>query len=110
MGYLALRRIGELFHVQYKHKPSFPEDPISITRPEFDAALDKLAAAGVPLKADRDAAWQDFGGWRVNYDSTLHSLADLVMAPEAPWSSDRAPVFGGLPDHFKPLKNHAKKN
>jgi hypothetical protein len=23
------------------------------------------------LKADRDKAWQDFAGWRVNYDAVL---------------------------------------
>ena len=28
----------------------------------------ELEAAGVPLKADRDQAWRDWAGWRVNYD------------------------------------------
>jgi hypothetical protein len=39
--------------------------------------------------ADREQAWRDFGGWRVNYDTALINLADYVMAPRAPWSSDR---------------------
>jgi len=46
----------------------------------------------VPLVADRDQAWRDFAGWRVNYDAVLVGLCDLVMAPPAPWSSDRAPA------------------
>ena len=67
-----------------------PTDPISISREEFDTACDELANAGVPLKLDRDQAWRDFAGWRVNYDAVLLALATLTMAPEAPWSSDRA--------------------
>ncbi|MCW5853610.1 MAG: hypothetical protein KIT87_26325, partial [Anaerolineae bacterium] len=56
----------------------------------FERALDDLAAQGVPLKADRNQAWRDFAGWRVNYDFVLRALAGLIQAPYAPWSSDRA--------------------
>lgn len=89
-GYLALRRIAKFFRVQYNPDPHFPADPISITRQEFDEACGRLARQGVPLKPDRDQAWQDFGGWRVNYDTVLLALCKLTMAPHAPWSSDRA--------------------
>jgi hypothetical protein len=41
------------------------------------------------MKADRQQAWEDFAGWRVNYDTVLRALAKLTMAPEAPWISDR---------------------
>lgn len=102
MGFIALRRIADLLLVQYNSNPTFPEDPISITRPEFDAALDQLAAAGLPLHTDRDHAWRDYAGWRVNYDTVLLALAEFVMAPYAPWTSDRSPVFGGLHEDFKP--------
>lgn len=67
-----------------------PGDPISIARDEYDAVYDRLVASGLPLKADRDHAWRDFAGWRVNYDSVLLALAALTMAPEAPWTSDRS--------------------
>jgi hypothetical protein len=56
-----------------------------------------LAQAGLPLKPDRDQAWTDFAGWRVNYDSTLISLCTLTTAPPAPWSSDRARPWRPLP-------------
>ncbi|MEK6256225.1 MAG: hypothetical protein N2C13_02765 [Chloroflexota bacterium] len=102
MGFIALRRIASLLMIEYAMDPHFPEDPISVTRAEFDAAVDQLAAAGVPLRADREHAWQDFAGWRVNYDTVLLALAEFVMAPKAPWTSDRPPVFGGLLDDFKP--------
>jgi hypothetical protein len=89
-GYLALRHIADFYEIPYPRDPSFPAQPIAITRTEFEEALDQLAAGGVPLHADRDKAWQDFGGWRVNYDIPLLVLAELISAPAAPWSSDRA--------------------
>jgi hypothetical protein len=64
-----------------------------VERQEFDEVLNQLAAAGLPIKTDREQAWRDFAGWRVNYDRVLILLCGLVMAPRAPWSSDRAPKF-----------------
>ena len=87
-GYLSLRRIAAYFDIAVDHDPA-PTDPISVTRDEFEDALDRLAAAGSTLRADRDQAWRDFQGWRVNYDAVLVALAALVVAPWAPWSSDR---------------------
>jgi hypothetical protein len=89
-GFLALRRICHYFDIPYPADPHFPQDPISVTRAEFDAALEQLAADGLPLKPDREQAWQDFAGWRVNYDRPLLALCALTMAPSAPWSGDRA--------------------
>jgi hypothetical protein len=97
-GYIALRAIGDFFDVPYDTDPA-PTDPISITRDEFDAACATLAAAGVPLKPDRDQAWRDFAGWRVNYDAVLLALAAVTVAPYAPWSSDRSKRV-----RFRPLR------
>lgn len=88
-GYLALRRIADFYQIEYDPDPQ-PGDPISIARPEFDAACDRLQSAGLPLKDDRDQAWRDYAGWRVNYDTVLIALAALTMAPYAPWVSDRS--------------------
>jgi hypothetical protein len=87
-GYIALRRIAAFFRIPFDPDPN-PDDPISITREEYDAVCDRLAAAGTPLKRDREQAWRDFNGWRVNYDTVLVALAKLTVAPYAPWSSDR---------------------
>jgi hypothetical protein len=89
-GYLALRSIADFFNIQHNHDPHYPDEPISISREEYDEVYDALAAVGVPLKADRDQAWEDFAGWRVNYDHVLLRLAALTMAPYALWSSDRS--------------------
>jgi hypothetical protein len=87
-GYLALRHICDFFLIPYNPDPN-ADTPISVSRAEFDEACDHLAAAGVPLKADRERAWRDFAGWRCNYDEPLLALAELTLAPVAPWSSDR---------------------
>jgi hypothetical protein len=93
-GFIAFRRIVDYFDIPYPADPHYPQDPISITREEFDTALEQLARGGVPLVADRDQAWKDYAGWRVNYDVVLLALCSLTMAPKAPWSSDRAPKTG----------------
>ena len=92
-GYLSLRRIADVFDIDYDPDPK-PDDRTSIGRTEFDAVCADLEKAGIPLKPDRDQAWRDFNGWRVNYDAALLGLAALVVAsPQAHWSGDRADVF-----------------
>src|ERR1700730_6244442 len=88
-GFTALRSIADFFGIENDHDPS-PTDPIAIAREEFDDVCRQLAAIGVPIKQDRDQAWRDFSGWRVNYDRVLIALAGLTMAPYALWSSDRS--------------------
>lgn len=98
-GYLALRRIADFFRIPYNDDPA-PGDSISIARAEFDNACQQLQRAEVPLKADLDQAWRDYAGWRVNYDTVLISLAALIMAPYAPWISDRSLVDTPLTPGF----------
>jgi len=90
-GFLCLRGIADYFQIPHDPDPR-PEDPISVDRSEWEAVLAELEEAGVPLKRDRDQAWRDFAGWRVNYDRVLISLAALTEAPPALWSSDRGVV------------------
>lgn len=102
-GYLCLREIANFFQMSLPPipNPNDPESPcnISITRDEFNQACHELESAGVPLKSDRDKAWRDFAGWRITYDVVLLNLAALVMAPYAPWTSDRQ-----VPKHvFEPI-------
>jgi hypothetical protein len=88
-GYLALRRVADFFGIPYDPNPN-RGDPIAVGRDEFDEVYDRLVEVGVPMKPDRDLAWLDFAGWRVNYDTVLITLASLTEAPYAPWSSDRS--------------------
>ncbi len=90
-GSFALGRIADYFGMEHDTNPN-PDDPITVTRREFDLMCVELSAAGVPLKVDRDQAWRDFAGWRVNYDTVLIKLAAFVSAPPGVWSSDRGAV------------------
>jgi hypothetical protein len=108
-GFLALRRIADYFDIPYPPDPHYPQDSISIRREEFDEALRILSAAGVPLKPDRERCWVDFTGWRVNYDFVLMALCSLIMAPPAPWTSDRAPV-SRLPSLFMFTKKSKQRS
>ena len=90
-GYLALQNIASFFGIPHDAHPR-ADDQISISRAEFDAAYDRLMAANLPLKADRDDCWKHFAGWRVNYDTVLLALAELTAAPYAEWVSDRGPL------------------
>lgn len=69
-----------------------PDTEVTITREEFDEGWERMAAAGVPLVEDRDAAWEEWAGLRVEYDTPLLALARLTWAPPAPWTSDREPL------------------
>jgi hypothetical protein len=68
---------------------------IHVRREEFERALDVLAEAGVPIRADRDGAWREFAALRSGYEGPLFGLCQLVMAPSAPWSSDRVERYAG---------------
>jgi hypothetical protein len=91
-GFTALRSISRFFRIPHPDDPA-PDDPISLTRDEWEQACRELEAVGIPLHEDRDQAWRDFAGWRVNYDIPLVTLAGMLVAPYAPWSSDRSIPF-----------------
>lgn len=99
-GFFALRRVADYFGIGHDADPA-PDAPISISRREFDLLCTELTAVGIPLKADREQAWRDFAGWRVNYDAVLLALCGLVMAPPAKWSSDRVPEAAKAPRLFQ---------
>lgn len=90
-GFVALRQIADFFDIHYNRDPHWPDDGIVLTREEFDQACAIMAKEGIPLVSDLDQAWYDFAGWRVNYESVLLALAEITMAPSAPWSSDLLP-------------------
>ena len=59
--------------------------PITITREQFDEARASLAAAGVPLISDADAAWATFRHFRALYDRPITVLAAVTFSPPSPW-------------------------
>jgi hypothetical protein len=105
-GFLALREIAALFGYEFDADPE-PGGPISITREEFDEVYERLGVVGVPVRPDRDRAWRDFNGWRVNYDAVLITLAGFVIAPYGPWTSDRS-LLRPLPRR-SPIRRRAER-
>ena len=88
-GYLALRDIADFFGVVHDPDPS-PSDPISVDRDDFEYVLDVLSDSEViGPDVDRDQAWLDFAGWRVNYDTVLTEMAQHVAAPPSHWELRR---------------------
>jgi len=93
-GWLTLRRLADYFRVPY---PATIDRTvgISISRREFDGVLDRLERSGVPLVADREAAWCDFVGWRANYDAIIEACYQLFTCPRTDWNEATVqPLFG----------------
>ena len=59
-GYLSLRRIADFFRVDYNADPLFPDDPINVSRQEFDAVWAQFDRAGIPLHEDPEQALAGF--------------------------------------------------
>ncbi len=73
-----------------------PPPEISVTREEFEAALDRLGDIVPVAPGDRDAAWHRFAWVRSSYDRAVRGLAGLTQATPAPWTTDR-PAWVGRP-------------
>ena len=101
-GYVALRNIADFFAIDYDPDP-LAISPITVRRHEFYETYETLANAGVPVVEDRDQAWLDYAGWRVNYDSCLVGLASITSAPPGKWSTDRPSPYHRLPLLHRPL-------
>ena len=102
-GYVALRNIAEFFAIEYDPDP-LPTAPITVRRHEFYETYEALQQAGVPVVEDRDQAWRDYAGWRVNYDDCLVGLASITSAPPGKWSTDRPSTYHRLPLFYRPLR------
>jgi hypothetical protein len=93
-GWLTFRRIADYFRIPYPTKLS-KDIPISVTREDFEIVLKRLESVGVPILADHDAAWSDFVGWRINYDTMIEHFYTLFTCPRTDWKSAAIqPLFG----------------
>lgn len=66
-----------------------PNDGISLTYEDFQAAVERLRRVDFPLERPTEDAWLDFLGWRANYETAAYSVALAVDAPPALWSGPR---------------------
>ena len=84
-GCLALNRVYRFFNTRARPEPTnllpAAEDTSPPGRAEFEEACEALAANGLPLVADRAAAWTQYRELRTRYAPALEFLAVLTMAP-----------------------------
>jgi len=100
VGYLAMRRLAANLRLPVADDPG-PDDPIELTRAEFDEAVQWLADAGWQAERSADEAWPHFHGWRVNYEAAAYQLALHLDLLPALWSGPRRP---GRPTAAPPLR------
>ena len=108
-GFTALRDIARSLRVDFDEDP-VPDSPIRLTFEEFDAAVSMVAASGFPVERPATAAWPDFRGWRVNYESIAYVLARRGDAVPALWTGSRdfpsTPIAPRRPTDRRPTPQH----
>jgi hypothetical protein len=100
VGFLTMRRLATSLRLDFPADPS-PDDPIRLTRAEFDQAVAWLQAAGWQIERSPDEAWPQFRGWRVNYEAACEAMTYHLDLPPALWSGPRRP---GRPDPSPPRR------
>jgi hypothetical protein len=68
--------------------------PLSVTRDEYLAAIDRLTDIFTIPDDQRPDAWLRFAAVRASYDEALRGLAGLTLSLSAPWTTDRPAVVG----------------
>jgi hypothetical protein len=89
VGYVAVRQIAHSIKVPVNDDPH-PDDPLRLTKEDFDEAVKHLDEAGWVFERRPDEAWMHFRGWRVNYEQAVHGIADHLDLPGALWSGPRS--------------------
>jgi hypothetical protein len=88
VGYSTARQLARTVDARIGAE-ACPRDRISLTRREFDDAVDQMRAVGWRPERPLDQAWASFAGWRLNYEAAVHTLAEHLDAPPALWSGPR---------------------
>lgn len=61
----------------------------TLSRADFDAAVDMLRRSGFPMINDPDAAWEYFSDLRSRYEFPAYAIIEDLDAVPAPWSGPR---------------------
>ena len=106
VGYITMRKLARNLGTPVTEDPH-PDDPLVLTRAEFDSAVDRMRRAGWVFEREPDEAWPHFHGWRVNYEAAAYALARMLDLPPAVWSGTRPrhrppPQLPVRPPHREP--------
>src|SRR6516164_11761215 len=80
VGYLTMRKIARGLGMTVNEDPH-PDDPLVLTRQEFDDAVEHMREAGWQFERSADEAWPHFNGWRVNYEAAAYAMACFLDLP-----------------------------
>jgi hypothetical protein len=89
-GIVAIRDIARAEGIAVEDDPD-PDDELTLTFEEFDAAYRMLAEFDYPMTRTAAEAWPHFKGWRINYEASAYELASRIDAAPAAWSGTRTP-------------------
>jgi hypothetical protein len=87
-GFITMRDLASVEGVDFDPDPN-PDDPIQLSKEQFEAAANYIGSVGYPLERSVDEAWLHFRGWRINYESIVYALTEKLDAPPAKWSGER---------------------
>ena len=89
VGYVTMRQLARTLGLPVNDDPH-PDDPLVLTREEFDEAVAHMDQAGWVFERTPAEAWTHFRGWRVNYEYAAHGIAAHLDLPMAVWSGPRS--------------------
>ncbi len=87
-GFLCFNQVARAMGTQLPDEPD-PNGTISLSYEEFLDAITRMRAVDFPIERDPADAWQDFVGWRLNYEQAAYALAEAVDAVPSLWSGPR---------------------
>jgi hypothetical protein len=87
-GFQCFTRIAQAMGFDVPDEPD-PEGGITLTYDEFLEGVATMREVDFPIERDPADAWQDFIGWRVNYEQAAYAVAAAVYAVPAMWSGPR---------------------
>jgi hypothetical protein len=88
VGYVTMRSLARGLQLPYADDPH-PDDPLQLTKEDFDLAVTHLDEAGWVFDRSPEEAWMHFRGWRVNYELAAYSIAAHLDLPPSLWSGRR---------------------
>jgi hypothetical protein len=104
---LCFNQIAQAMGISVPDEPR-PDDKITLTYEEFLDAIERMREVEFLIERDPADAWQDFVGWRLNYEAAAYAVAAAIEAVPALWSGPRrykmAPIAPIRPGKGKPQK------
>jgi hypothetical protein len=101
-GFLCFNQVAQAMGIQVPDEPD-PRREISLSYQDFLGAIDRMREVDFPIERDPAEAWEDFAGWRVNYEQAAYAIAADLHAVPALWSGERRPPTPPIPPIRPPL-------